>query len=306
MAVSVVESNIGTPVALSSTATTSSTCTLATTPAAGDVVYACVAIAANVTVTSVTGLGATWTLHYAQVFSANQRVAIYKGTGATSAGTVTATFPISGLLGIYHQTGAFLVRGLPNTTATYHAQSAWNVGDSATTGTVRTAAAPAGSNALALAVFAGGNGAYTTGISADTPGWTTLASTQGGATPTGGFTFGVLPVNSTSANVQLSSTYAAAGYLSWAIDIIGGPDGARAQAAYLEAATSNPGAARLDGTYLEAAISNPGAVRADGVYLETLAITVTQLKEYGAYLEVLAPAPKPKNMQGWGLVIRGS
>lgn len=86
--------------------------TLSTTPQSGDVAY--IAILGNRatprTVTSVSGLGATWSEVYN---NGDSRVAVYKGTGATTSGSISV-----GLSGTQTTTyGAWLIRGLNNQAA---------------------------------------------------------------------------------------------------------------------------------------------------------------------------------------------
>lgn len=109
MAVSVVEVQHQTTVANGPR-----TVTLATTPAAGDVVlvvYRCHLATGVRSVSTVTGLGATWSL-LAQPSVARQQV--WKGTGASSSGVVTVTQTSAAPMSLT----VYLVRGLASTSIT--------------------------------------------------------------------------------------------------------------------------------------------------------------------------------------------
>ena len=102
--------------------------TLSGTPAAGDFIVVAVGTDSTALLANVTGMGATWTVHYANS-DVWQSFAFAVGVGATTSGTVTATMDAT-RMGIMR---AFVVRGLPSGT-TWSASAARNTSGSTLSG----------------------------------------------------------------------------------------------------------------------------------------------------------------------------
>jgi len=238
----------------------------ASTPAAGDTVIVAVTYTGNAQPSSLSGLGATWTLREKRNLIASMGTSIFTGAGATTSGPLTVTMNLSGSS---VQVQMFLVRGLPSgyvITDTGYA----TVGT--TTGTTKSLTLAAGtSSGIAIGVGQQQGGAAPTAPtwpSADsTAGWTTNGPLTIGNTNWVGLAWRELTAPSV---LTLGITKNDGNYLDEMMLVFGDPVGAISEGQYVEALTVGTPAAAVEGQYVEALTTSTPAAVAEGQYVEVL------------------------------------